>query len=245
MSDVPAEQPALHWVDSVASTQQALVERARSGAPQQALATTDQPAGHGRRGRSWQCPPGSGLALSVLLRPTRVDAWTWLPLLAGVATVEVLRGLGLEGAELKWPNDVLVDNRKIAGLVAERVEVVGGGPPAFVVGVGLNLRHVDVADATSLADHGVVPDPQRLARSLIQSLTTWVRRWQDEPVAVATAYRGACATVGRPIRVLLPGKREVVGVACAVDDDGCLVVDTGQASPVALSAGDVVHLRPR
>jgi len=238
---------SLAWVDQIGSTQVELVARARAGAPEQALATTSQTAGHGRRGREWWCPPGSGLALSVLVRPARQDGWTWLPLLAGVAVADALEGLGASGMTLKWPNDVLTDSGKLAGLLAERVDAPPGSPglrPAFVLGVGLNLtRDALPAQAACVADVGVAPDARRIADAVLASLVRWVQRWVDEP-AVVTAYRERCSTIGQEVRVSLPSGDDVVAVAVAVDDDGCLVL-RGPSGRVSVAAGDVVHLRRR
>lgn len=249
MTGVPGQPPVpLAWVDEIASTQIELVARARAGAPPQALATTSQTAGHGRRGRDWACPPGAGLALSVLVRPHRDDAWTWLPLLAGVAVVDALDALGAPGLTLKWPNDVLVSSGKLAGLIAERVDSPpspGQPGPAFVLGVGINLTADGLPPvATCLHNLGVEADARQVADAVLSWLVTWMQRWVDDPAEVAGAYRVRCATLGRDVRVSLPGGQEVLGRAVAIDDDGCLVVESG-SGPQALSAGDVVHLRVR
>jgi BirA family biotin operon repressor/biotin-[acetyl-CoA-carboxylase] ligase len=247
MTAVPAQPPLpLAWVDEIASTQVELVARARTGAAPQALATTSQTAGHGRRGRDWSCPPGAGLALSVLVRPNRDDAWTWLPLLAGVAVVDALDAMGATGLTLKWPNDVLASAGKLAGLIAERVDSPSGPGarvPAFVLGVGINLSSDGLpSTATCLHDLGVEADARLVGDAVLTSLVRWTQRWVDDPAEVASAYRECCATVGRDVRVSLPGGRDVLGRAVAIDDAGCLVVESG-SGPQPLSAGDVVHLR--
>lgn len=238
---------AVEWVEGVDSTQVVLAARARAGAEPQALATTNQTSGHGRRGRQWTCPPGGGLALSVLLRPVRDDAWTWLPLLSGVAVVDALTDLGASGLGLKWPNDVMAGHGKLAGLIAERVGDVdpGAHTPAFVLGIGLNLRPLHLPEgATSLADLGVATPPGEVADVLVGRVVQWLDTWEDEPGTVVEAYRVRCATLGERVRVALPGGRQVVGEAVDVDDTGCLLVDVAREGRLALSAGDVVHLRP-
>lgn len=238
---------AVEWVEHVPSTQVVLAARARAGGAPQALATTNQTSGHGRRGRQWTCPPGGGLALSLLLRPARDDAWTWLPLLAGVAAVDALSELGAGGLGLKWPNDVMVGRRKLAGLIAERVGVAdpAAPSPAFVLGIGLNLRPQHLPDgATSLAELGVATPPREVAEVLVERVVHWVATWVDEPGAVVEAYRSRCATLGEQVSVTLPAGRRVVGQAVDVDDTGCLLIDVASEGRLALSAGDVVHLRP-
>ncbi len=252
--DVP-----LTWVDQVASTQVTLVARAREGAPVQALATTHQTAGHGRRGRAWVCPPGGGLALSVLLRPRRADGWTWLPLLTGVAVVRAVERVrarsgppqapplappSAQALRLKWPNDVLdPDDAKLAGLLAERVDQPSA-PVACVLGIGVNLRTADAPEgAVGLDALGVRCAADDMARALLDEILSWVSLWEHDDAAVTGAYRDACSTLGQVVRVSLPDGTQVSGPAVGVDAHGRLVVQQG-VDEVALSAGDVVHLRP-
>jgi BirA family biotin operon repressor/biotin-[acetyl-CoA-carboxylase] ligase len=172
-----------------------------------------------------------------------------LPLLAGVALVETVRRLGEVDAVLKWPNDLLIADRKCAGVLAEAVAGSAGEAPAVVLGIGLNvtLRESELPrpDATSLQLAGAsCVDRDPLLRALVRSLGDWYARWRDasgDPVAsgLLESYRAHCSTIGRSVRVELPGGQEIVGVASAVDDDGCLVV--GDRS---IAAGDVVHVRP-
>ena len=152
--------PGSFWTDvvvtpSTASTNADLAEAARAGAAEGSIHTTDhQVAGRGRLDRTWESPEGSGIAVSVLLRPTEVPAgrWVWLPLLVGLAVAATVEECGVE-ARLKWPNDAEIDGRKIAGILLERVDTPDG--PAAVVGVGLNVSlacrgAADVDTATSL-----------------------------------------------------------------------------------------------
>lgn len=244
---VPTAVP-LEWVDEIGSTQVELVARARGGSTAQALATTSQTAGRGRRGREWACPPGAGLALSVLVRPQRVDTWTWLPLLAGVAVVDALERLGAAELALKWPNDVLAPSGKLAGIIAERVDgpcARPGLPPAFVLGVGVNLTADGLPPtATCLRDLGLDTGARVVGDAVLASVDGWLRSWVDNPASVASAYRARCATLSLDVRVALPGGREALGRAVAIDDDGCLVVETSSGRQT-FSAGDVVHLRAR
>lgn len=246
----PAERPLpVTWVAQIGSTQIELVDRARAGGDPQALATTAQTSGHGRRGRGWVCPPGGGLALSVLLRPERGEGWGWLPLLTGVAVVETLRSSGVVEARLKWPNDVLDHRGKLAGLLADRVETTEGAGrasrPAVVLGVGINLASDGLPDGSSALDaHQVDVPPAVLADRLVASLLGWVARWDRQDALVAEEYRRLCSTIGQVVRVTLPGGQVVTGTAISVDDDGRLVVTGSTRGGQALAAGDVVHLRP-
>lgn len=253
--------PAGPWtsLDVVAvtgSTNADLAGRARAGraAPGAVLTTDDQQAGRGRRERTWTTPPRSAVAVSVLLRPREVprSAWTWLPLVVGVGVVDALvRVAGLD-ARLKWPNDVLVDDRKLCGVLAEVVETPDGA--AVVAGIGLNVSQtadeLPVPTATSLALSGAATtDRDTVLRAVLRGVgaryTAWVEAGGDPRASsVGAAYRERCATIGQQVRVELPGERVLSGEAEGVDDEGRLLV-RGQSGDVrALAAGDVVHVRP-
>jgi BirA family biotin operon repressor/biotin-[acetyl-CoA-carboxylase] ligase len=243
-----------HQLDVVAetgSTNADLAVRARAGEAAGAVLITDfQSAGRGRLGRSWTAPPGTSIAMSVLVHPHDVESsrWTWLPLLAGLAVVEALRRAAEAHAVLKWPNDVLVDGRKLCGILAERVETPSG--PACVIGMGLNVHlsedQLPVPTATSLA----VLNPSRvmgrnpLVTTILRAFAALFSEWErsDDDSAFAVSYVKRCDTIGRRVRVTLAGDRVVEGVAEAIDRDGRLVVRTGSGTET-LGAGDVVHLR--
>lgn len=230
------------------STNADLAELARSGAPEGTVGTTDlQTAGRGRLARTWTSAPRAGIAVSVLLRPDRVsrERWSWLPLLAGLAVAATVRRTGVVGAGLKWPNDVLVSERKIAGVL---VEVIGG-TDAIVVGIGLNATNQ--ADelppgATSLTlEGGDELDRTTLLVDLLRELARTYRSWcgvLGAPTALRPAYLARCTTVGRAVRAELPGGAVLTGTAVDVDEAGRLVVRT-RDEDVPLGAGDVVHLR--
>lgn len=243
-------------VDRTGSTNADLAERARQGAPSGSVLVTDfQEAGRGRQGRTWVAPRGSGVALSVLLRPRGVEPsrWTWLPLLTGLAVVEGVRRAADVPAVLKWPNDVLVGERKLCGILAERVETPTG--PACVVGLGLNVwlsaEELPVPTATSLALLAAEREPgsrppsrNALIATVLAALALLVDRWEDldDDSLFAASYVRRCATIGRRVQVLLADQLQVEGVAEAVDDAGRLLVRTPEGLR-AFSAGDVVHLR--
>jgi BirA family biotin operon repressor/biotin-[acetyl-CoA-carboxylase] ligase len=248
---------ALDVVVATGSTNADLAARARSGdaAAGTVLTTDDQRAGRGRRERSWVAPARSAVAVSVLLAPQVPQArWSWIPLLAGVAVRDALVAVAGVDARLKWPNDVLVGERKLGGLLAEVVDTPSG--PMVVVGVGINVsQRVDelaVPTATSLALAGAATtDRDTLLRALLRSLGAryldWVAAGGDPRASgVGAAYREACSTLGAAVRVHLPhgarGEELLEGVAEGVDDDGRLLV-AGPTGVRALAAGDVVHVR--
>ena len=247
-------------VDETGSTNADLAARARDGAPEGTVLVTElQTAGRGRQGRTWTAPARSGLALSMLLRPAvPVPLLGWAPLLTGVAVAAAIRRMTTWSqtgdrflgdaadvavdARLKWPNDVLVGDRKLAGILAEKVG------DAVVVGVGLNVslreEELPVPSATSLAIEGApLSDRAPLLRAILREFATWYREWtaldgDPETSGLRTAYRDLCTTLGREVRVEMPGDERLAGTATDVDGAGRLVVGDG-----AVSAGDVVHVR--
>ena len=207
-----------------------------------------QSAGRGRAARTWSAPPRSGLTFSVLLRPppaTRAR-WGWLPLLAGVAVATAVRRVGEVEARLKWPNDVLVGDRKLAGVLAE----VAGG--AVVVGVGLNVTlradELPVPTATSLLLAGAATtDRDTVLRAVLRELAQRYTHWLEadaDPVTsgLLTTYRAMCTTLGRDVTARLPDGTTRTGHARDVDGGGRLVLATPDGD-LTLAAADVVHLR--
>ena len=241
-------------VEEAGSTNALVAERARAGGPEGLVVLAEhQTAGRGRLDRSWETPARSGLTFSVLLRPTvPAAAWPWLPLLAGYAVSKALRAGGFDAA-VKWPNDVLLgsgeDERKVAGILVERIETPTG--PAAVVGIGVNVGmtadELPVPEATSLAVAGEVPDRTDLLGDLLDTLWEAYVAWQEGGAAaaerLATSYDAACATVGRDVAVSLPGGATLTGRAVEIDPDGRLVVAHGSGERTAVGAGDVVHVR--
>jgi BirA family biotin operon repressor/biotin-[acetyl-CoA-carboxylase] ligase len=187
--------------------------------------------------------------VSALLRPAGVPAhrWPWLPLLTGVAVVEALRiHPGVETV-LKWPNDVLLDGSKLAGILVERVETTSG--PAAVVGIGVNVSAAPEGAACLGAETGPdVVDPEAVIAALVDRLSSRYEAWRGQdgdPAAwLAAAYGDVCDTLGREVRADLPGGATVEGRAVDVDAAGRLVLMTATGA-AAVGAGDVVHIRPR
>ena len=201
------------------------------------LVTRDQRAGRGRLDRTWTAPPGTALAVSVLVRVEGIPphARGWIPLAAGAAMTDAVaaqvRGTG-HGAGLKWPNDVLLDNFKLAGILAE---VVPDQPDAVVIGVGVNTRmprtDLPVETATSFEAVGLEADEDRLLADFLRAL--------DEHLAGLAAAGGdavasglhatvqsLCSTIGSDVAVSLPGGDSLGGRATGVDAEGRLVVET-------------------
>jgi BirA family transcriptional regulator, biotin operon repressor / biotin---[acetyl-CoA-carboxylase] ligase len=236
------------------STNADVADAARAGEPEGVIVVAEQQtAGRGRRDRDWVSPARAGLTLSVLLRPggqVPNRHWGWLPLLAGVALQEAVERIAEVDASLKWPNDLLVQDAKCAGILAE---VVGD---AVVLGIGLNVTtRVDELPATtglaatSLQIAGAKStDRDPLLKALLRGLARWYGGWREtggdaELCGLLAAYRRGCSTIGRDVRVQLPVGEVLTGVATTVDTDGRLVLRTADGEENRVSAGDVLHVR--
>jgi BirA family biotin operon repressor/biotin-[acetyl-CoA-carboxylase] ligase len=213
------------------------------------LIAEHQSAGRGRNGRAWSTPPRSQIALSVGIAARGVPpaAWGWIPLMTGVAVVDAVRATAGVDAKLKWPNDVLVGEGKLAGILAE----VAAPDSVIVVGLGLNvtLTADEAPDtrATSLLMLGsTMLDRSALLGAVLAELGARIDHWRSAggPDAVLVEdYRRLSSTLGTRVRATLPGDREIIGVATDLDESGQLFIDTGTQT-VAVSAGDITHLRP-
>jgi len=207
-------------------------------------------------GRRWVSPPGCALTFSVLLRPAVVPAplLGWLPLLAGVAVASALRDTAGLDARLKWPNDVLAGDAKLAGILAER------WGDAIVIGIGINVfqrhRELPVPTATSVlqaapTSPGAGPEMrERLLSGALRELEHWYRSWLGQPhpgdadgCGLRQEYLRRSGTVGAAVTVTLPAGQSLTGTAAGIDPAGRLEIRTSTGL-VRVSAGDVVHLRP-
>lgn len=248
----------LSWVASTGSTNADLLAHARAGRGECALVADHQGAGRGRLDRRWEAPPGASLLLSVLVRPpfpaTGPQLLSTAVALAAVAALDRLAGVPVG---LKWPNDVVApgagaDGRdlKLGGLLSELH--TGDGGDAVVVGLGLNVAWAGVGfppelagTATSLDLLGASVDRSDLVVELLSELDG-LDRLAASPGAceqLLEDYRRRCVTLGRRVRVELPGT-EVVGTARDVDPGGALVVVDDDGTSRTVTVGDVVHLRP-
>jgi BirA family transcriptional regulator, biotin operon repressor / biotin---[acetyl-CoA-carboxylase] ligase len=244
----------LSVVEATGSTNSDLADAARAGAePGLVLVAEEQLAGRGRLGRGWVAPARSALTFSVLLRPAvPVGQLGWLPLLAGLAVAEAVGRIAELEVQLKWPNDLLVGQGKLGGVLAERVGA------SVVVGVGINVSATaaelpaptgSALPATSLAvEAAACTDRDPVLRAVLRRIAERYAAW-DAPGGdpqLAAAYAERCSTLGRVVRAEMPGGRTVEGTATGLDDAGRLGVrppGPADAPPEWVSAGDVVHLR--
>jgi BirA family biotin operon repressor/biotin-[acetyl-CoA-carboxylase] ligase len=266
----PARFADVRWVAETGSTNADAMELLRHGEPEGIVLVADhQTAGRGRRGRVWEAPPGSGLLMTVVLRPPAevVELCTSAVAVAAAEAVEAVCGFA---PRCKWPNDLVWPgdgsgpDRKLAGILAEADWPAGSTPDAgyrpprprerigVVVGLGINTdwpeelpeELVDVAVACNHVT-GVAPDREDLLVALLERLDHWygpLAATRDRSPLLA-AWRDRSATLGRRVRVDL-GAHDVEGTAVELTDDGHLVVELLEGGRRTLAVGDVTHLRP-
>jgi BirA family biotin operon repressor/biotin-[acetyl-CoA-carboxylase] ligase len=242
----------LHRFDTIDSTNRWVLDEARAGAAEGLVAVAEhQAAGRGRRGRSWEAPAGSSLLVSVLLRPGSwqpplgADRIHVLTMAAALALSDAVRLVAGVDAPLKWPNDLVVGDRKLAGLLGE-ADVSGDGVvDAVVLGAGCNVTQRDFPpDLAGLATSCTIEAGRAVERDeLLAAFLDRLGEHLDDLDAVTSAYRARLGTLGRAVRVDL-GRETVEGTAVAVDDIGRLEVARSDGSRATVAVGDVVHLRP-
>ena len=202
-----------------------------------------QRSGRGRFNRNFEAPPGTSVSISALVRPTRPqEEWGWLSLLTGIAVAAAIRDIagGSERVSLKWPNDVLVDQRKVCGILCE------SDGRNVAIGIGINtsmdLDELPVPNAISLLLAGFPTGKDELVARVLIQLDEIFGRW-DATGDIRAEYLAASDTIGREVRVILSEELSIAGIAIGIAKDGGLIVDT-PSGPQSFSAGDVMHLRP-
>ncbi|MCU1572949.1 MAG: hypothetical protein JWO93_1031 [Micrococcaceae bacterium] len=237
------------------------------------LVAENQLAGRGRMERDWSAPARSSLIMSALLRPPSTfdtAGYAWLSLLAAVALVDVLQtDTGID-ARLKWPNDVLIEGRKVAGILAQ-LSPQSGAAPAVVVGVGVNVHQdagqLPVATATSItvelgrqqedapaaSEPTAGPDRGALLAAFLLHFADLYRQFCAAGGRSTTVLDGGASllelvsermsTLGAPVQAELPGGVILTGNAVGLDNSGALLITDAAGTTHAVAAGDVIHLR--
>ena len=255
----------LDYVASTGSTNSDLIGIAGERGDLSVLVAGHQSSGRGRStGRQWVSPEGSSLAISVLLRPasgSRSSALSptsfgWLPLLAGLAMARAVgQFIPAREVAVKWPNDVLVNEHKISGILSELLPDLSG----VVIGAGINIRQnqdeLPIETATSLAleraKHGETSElsNDKILAAYLAELRNLYSRFVDaEGDAVTSGLREEvaerCGSIGRRVRAIMPGDQEVTGNGVGLDETGRILIQPDGARELfAVSAGDIVHLR--
>lgn len=234
---------ATHRLDEVDSTQNEARRLAEAGAPEGTVVRAEhQTRGRGRLGRTWLDEPGSGLLVSIILRP-HVDfpRFPQLSLVAAVAVAEAIHEMTALPVALAWPNDLLIHDRKVAGILAESV-VPGDAGPVVILGIGVNVNQNRfpgelAARATSLAlEAGRQFDRETLLGALRDRLERWYRRWATDGFEpVREAWRRRAGMLGQRVA----DNRGVVGIALDLGEDGALLVLTDGGGVARVLAGEL------
>lgn len=236
-------------VDITGSTQTDLAAAVRKNEARhgEVLVTEFQSAGRGRLDRSFVAQPGTALLFSFYITPSAAKIELgWLPLLVGQALCksmeEVLKITSSMKPLLKWPNDILISDRKVAGILAERIDSENG--PGVVVGIGLNFfatrEELPVSNATSLALEGFIGTSRAdLLVAFLKNMSAYLERWDSGDLSLIQEYIDRSATIGKAVSIELPNGEKVQSVAVSIARSGALILENGSQ----ITVGDVVHLR--
>lgn len=237
--------------DSIDSTNLEAIRRAQAGAPEGlCIVASEQTAGRGRLDRAWHSPKGAGLYFSIILRPANamID-WPLLTLMAALAVSDALRKACAVRVDIKWPNDICVNDRKLCGILAETADTNAG--PAAIIGIGINLRKEQLPDdlrtpATSVEEvSNREPDPEQVLTELLKAIA---ERYEVSQEAGGSEHtiREWCANssyaFGRRVRVSL-NDHVFQGVTRGLEPDGALRVELEDGSMTSVRAGEITALR--
>ena len=225
-------------VDVTTSTQTALVTRAIAGKvkPGDVITANFQRAGRGRMSRTFEAPKNSALLFSFYLKPQRKkEDWGWISLIAGTSVAQVLKKYS---ATVKWPNDILIKEKKVSGLICEfngEGVVVGIG-----INVGMTIDELPVPTATSLAIQGATNiDRNHLLADVLNEFESIFTHWDLGDDSITGLYTSLCSTLGTKVQIHYPNDLIEKGIATGISARGELILDSG----THVQAGDVVHLR--
>lgn len=225
-------------VDVTTSTQTALVTRAIAGKvkPGDVITANFQRAGRGRMSRTFEAPKNSALLFSFYLKPQRKkEDWGWISLIAGTSVAQVLKKYS---ATVKWPNDILIKEKKVSGLICEfngEGVVVGIG-----INVGMTIDELPVPTATSLAIEGATNiDRNHLLADVLNEFESIFTHWDLGDDSITGLYTSLCSTLGTKVQIHYPNDLIEKGIATGISARGELILDSG----THVQAGDVVHLR--
>jgi BirA family biotin operon repressor/biotin-[acetyl-CoA-carboxylase] ligase len=255
---------ALYLHQELPSTNKEALSLAQNGAAHGTVVLAEsQSGGYGRHGRVWFSPPGLNIYCSVIVRGMgqhlSLSQWlSWVPLVSALAVTEAAHQTAAVSLSLKWPNDLLLYERKVGGILCES-SFATTNDPVVVIGIGLNVNVPWVSFpeelrpiAASLMEVSLRPiDRNRLVAQLLLELEQCLGELRSSgPVRLRQAYTARCATLGRRVRVLVTNDQSIVGTAEALSADGALQIRTLSPHPrsqpmplIDIRAADVVHLR--
>ncbi len=238
----------IHRHKSTTSTNDLAIRMAEEGAPEGTVVIAgEQTAGRGRHGRSWISPPGSGLYLTLILRPVKPFNELWqIAFVASLAAAEAVQRVSGLQARIKWPNDVMLNDRKVGGLLVEAGAHAEDSVVPVVVGIGINVNTSrfprEIAErATSIALELGRPVPlQDIERELLDAIDARYAGYLREGFpAVLSAWKGFDCTVGRRVSVH-SSEGDVEGVAVEVSSEGNLVAEREDGVRVGITAGEII-----
>ncbi|WP_421174906.1 bifunctional biotin--[acetyl-CoA-carboxylase] ligase/biotin operon repressor BirA [Aeromonas enteropelogenes] len=243
-----ASMAPIHCFPVIDSTNQFLLERVNQARAGECCLAECQTVGRGRRGKPWISPFGCQLILSMYWRLEQgMAAAMGLSLAVGVAVVEALESLGYQGVELKWPNDLYYQGRKLAGILVE-MSGSAGASCHLVIGVGLNLamparegERIDQAWAELRHINPELVDRNQLAARVIERLQTAMQTFEQRGLgSFVAAWNRLDHFAGRPVRLLM-GDQEIRGIARGIDDRGALRLETEEG--IKFYLGGEISLR--
>jgi BirA family biotin operon repressor/biotin-[acetyl-CoA-carboxylase] ligase len=252
----------LYLHQELSSTNSEALALAQAGAAHGTVVVAEsQSAGKGRRARAWHSPPGANIYCSIVVRVIAQERalaeWlSWVPLTSALAVAEAVKVVASISLSLKWPNDLLLDDRKVGGILCESSHV-SAKAPIVVIGIGLNVNmpHESFPEelrpiATSLFEVSRRPiDRNRLVAHLLFELEQGLDELRAHgSERLRQVYTARCQTLGKPVRALLGGDQELLGTAESISPDGALQLRPFPSSPNApplidIRAADIIHLR--
>lgn len=253
----------LRLYPNLTSTNSEAMSLAQQGAEDgTVVAAESQTAGRGRHARTWFSPPGLNLYCSVIVRGldqrlALADWLSWIPLTTALAVAEAVHTVAAISLDLKWPNDLLLDERKVGGILCES-SLTSPDNPVVVIGIGLNVNmsrdmfpdELRPIAASLFESTRRLVDRNRLLAQLLQELEESLDELRAHgPSRLLQAYQHRCITLGRQVRVVLGAGEELLGTAVAITADGTLQVRPSADAPgtdkplIEIRAGDVIHVR--
>lgn len=248
----------LELFDEVASTNREAGALAQAGAEHGTVVVADsQTAGRGRLSRTWFSPPGSNLYCSIIIKKPlpadRLTDWlSWLPLVTALAAVEAVHHVAGTTVSVKWPNDLVIADRKVGGILCESGSAHMGQYQIIGIGLNVNLEAEDFpsdlqGSATSLclACRQLI-DRNRLLAQLLNELESCIDELLERGTErIARAYGQCCSTLGQIVKATMAAGQECVGVAESIGSDGSLLVrpTAPPSDPISLRVADILHLR--
>ncbi len=227
------------------------MRQAKRGAPEGlCVVAREQTKGRGRHERVWNSPRDAGLYFSIVLRPqSEVKAWSLITLMAALAVVDaLLDACGLQ-TDIKWPNDIVINERKLGGILAETVETDQG--LACVLGIGINLTkhafppHLEERATSVGMENAQVPDPEQLLSKLLEHISLRYAQLAEEqgPAATIRDWKAASSFAGGKRVRVDTGTELFDGTTCGLESDGALLVQTEAGEIKVVRAGDVQSIR--